>query len=76
MLDAFQCKMDEAANEEVRQRLRLVMDTAMAEMACAVYQRNSMMLGACASPLAGDHAYERDDGDGDVRPEDVVMSEA
>ena len=42
MLDAFQCKMDEAANEEVRQRLRLVMDTAMAEMACAVYQRNSI----------------------------------
>jgi hypothetical protein len=44
--DAFQRKVDDAADEGAKVSARLELVTALAEISCAVFQRNSMIMAA------------------------------
>ena len=72
--EAFQRKIDEADDEGAKRSARLELETALAEIGCAVLTRNSMILAANArGPETGGPAPETEVFM-DVRSDEVLDS--
>ena len=73
LTEAFQQKIDMAADSTAKHIARLEFQTLVAEISCAVLRRNSMMLEANAWPKAGNSAPPLDMMFADLRRDDVMQ---
>ena len=61
--DGFKRKSDKAPTPPAKQRVAMQLMNSVAEIACAVLRRNSMMMAANASPIAGEYVRQWISGD-------------